>query len=460
MDDSVDLDLNEINKIVDIKREQKEDIDTSRDHSNNNSFFVKAMKTWGNEELDDDATFKKKLNQLKRVSKTNKGTNDNNGPRSKFCQQKKENVVFSPEIFLKSFEPKVTNSKLNDQQNNNFNNFKKNNKKRNNNKRNSIMSAASKNTTASSVTATPNVKATPLNHQKIKLLDELNHQKYSYESKRHGENILQKFSCEGFYPKHLLTPQLNSNRCINYEGLMAQKSTTNIPHVFNGFNTEYGLEAKEDLQRRMSLQITSPPYVYNPMDCLIDNTIPIKSKREHLDDVHNRINLEKIIRGLDARTTLMIRHIPNKYNIKTFLEDIDIKFKNKYDLVYLPLDYNNNCNLGFAFINFVEAKHIPYFYFLFRGKKWRRFNSEKICELAYAKFQGKKELIAHFEKGSIMQFEAEEKKPVILPTPEILPKVELPLKYFEAFINLYPFASYEVNSVSQDFIVHSFGSSN
>jgi hypothetical protein len=83
-------------------------MDTSRDHSNNNSFFVKAMKTWGNEELDDDATFKKKLNQLKRVSKTNKGANDNNGPRSKFCQPKKDNPVFSPEVFLKTFEPKVS----------------------------------------------------------------------------------------------------------------------------------------------------------------------------------------------------------------------------------------------------------------------------------------------------------------------------------------------------------------
>jgi len=56
-----------------------------------------------------------------------------------------------------------------------------------------------------------------------------------------------------------------------------------------------------------------------------------------------------------------------------------------------------------------------------------------------------------------MQFEAEDKKPVILPTPEPLPKVELPLKYFEAFITVYPNATYEVNSSSQDFIVTSFG---
>lgn len=127
----------------------------------------------------------------------------------------------------------------------------------------------------------------------------------------------------------------------------------------------------------------------------------------------------------------MIRHIPNKYSLKTILEDIDQDFKGTYDLFYLPLDYFNNCNLGFAFINFVEPMHVLHFYDLFRAKRWRRFNSEKICELAYAKFQGKKELIAHFEKGSVMNFESEDKKPLILPTPSVLPKVELPLvKYF------------------------------
>jgi hypothetical protein len=126
----------------------------------------------------------------------------------------------------------------------------------------------------------------------------------------------------------------------------------------------------------------------------------------------------------------MIRNIPNKYKLSTILEDIDKNFKGKYDLFYLPLDYNNNCNLGFAFINFVDPLHILYFYNVFRGKKWPRFNSEKICELAYAKFQGKKELISHFEKGTVMLFESQDKRPVILDTPKPLPCVELPVVYY------------------------------
>lgn len=82
--------------------------------------------------------------------------------------------------------------------------------------------------------------------------------------------------------------------------------------------------------------------------------------------------------GIDKRTTLMIRHIPNKYTLKSMLEDINSEFKGKYDLFYLPIDYVNNCNLGFAFINFVDPMHILYFYETYRGRKWKKFNSEKV----------------------------------------------------------------------------------
>ena len=120
--------------------------------------------------------------------------------------------------------------------------------------------------------------------------------------------------------------------------------------------------------------------------------IGIENKK-HLDDAANKINLENILRGKDKRTTLMVRHIPNKYTLATMLEELNLDFKDKFDVFYLPIDYGSNANLGFAFINFVDPLHILHFYETFRGKRWRRFNSEKICELAYAKFQGKKELI-------------------------------------------------------------------
>jgi hypothetical protein len=74
----------------------------------------------------------------------------------------------------------------------------------------------------------------------------------------------------------------------------------------------------------------------------------------------------------------MIRHIPNKYTISFFLEEIDSEFKNKYDLLYLPIDYENKCNLGFAFINFTDPMHLILFYDRHRGKKWLKFKSDKV----------------------------------------------------------------------------------
>ena len=146
------------------------------------------------------------------------------------------------------------------------------------------------------------------------------------------------------------------------------------------------------------------------------------------------------------RTTLMIKNIPNKYTITTFLDEINVEFKNKYDIFYLPIDYGNKCNLGFAFINFVDPFHIINFYDMYRGKKWKRFNSEKICELVYAKIQGKKELISHFEKGKVLSFDSEEKRPLILPTPNPLPQVKLPIKLLEQFIKIFPFSNYTVDN--------------
>ena len=80
-----------------------------------------------------------------------------------------------------------------------------------------------------------------------------------------------------------------------------------------------------------------------------------------IDQSKNQINLMNIFLCEDNRTTLMIKNIPNKYTISSFLEEINIYFKHTYDVFYLPIDYVNKCNLGFAFINFVEPFHIILF---------------------------------------------------------------------------------------------------
>ncbi|KAM0933132.1 putative RNA recognition motif domain, mei2-like RNA recognition, RNA-binding domain superfamily [Dioscorea sansibarensis] len=118
-------------------------------------------------------------------------------------------------------------------------------------------------------------------------------------------------------------------------------------------------------------------------------------KQYHLD-------LEKIISREDTRTTLMIKNIPNKYTSKMLLAAIDENHKGTYDFLYLPIDFKNKCNVGYAFINMLSPSHIISFYQAFNGKKWEKFNSEKVASLAYARIQGKSALVTHFQNSSLM----------------------------------------------------------
>ena len=112
-----------------------------------------------------------------------------------------------------------------------------------------------------------------------------------------------------------------------------------------------------------------------------------------------------ILSGEERRTTLMIRNIPNKYSQKVLMKLIDSKFRDKYDFFYLPIDYKNKCNVGYAFINFNEGTNesMVEFHALFNDKKWEKFNSEKVCKITFARLQGQDALIDHFRSSSVMQ---------------------------------------------------------
>ncbi|KAM3303841.1 protein MEI2-like 4 isoform X3 [Capsicum chacoense] len=114
------------------------------------------------------------------------------------------------------------------------------------------------------------------------------------------------------------------------------------------------------------------------------------------------LDIERIARGDDKRTTLMIKNIPNKYTSKMLLAAIDERHRGTYDFIYLPIDFKNKCNVGYAFINMTDPSLIVPFYHAFDGKKWEKFNSEKVASLAYARIQGKAALIAHFQNSSLM----------------------------------------------------------
>ncbi|KAG0053072.1 hypothetical protein BGZ83_001715 [Gryganskiella cystojenkinii] len=107
----------------------------------------------------------------------------------------------------------------------------------------------------------------------------------------------------------------------------------------------------------------------------------------------------------DKRTTYMIRNIPNKYTQEMLLECINETHFGKFDFLYLRMDFKNKCNVGYAFINFISIEVVESFVVAHVGKKWSRFNSDKICSLSFATIQGRQALIDKFRNSSVMDEE-------------------------------------------------------
>ena len=231
----------------------------------------------------------------------------------------------------------------------------------------------------------------------------------------------------------------NRNNNTNHKDNHSNKKVKKSKEPKNDNNNKNNNRDKNDLHNTSSNSANTP------------------SKKKNLDIPRNKIHLESILRQKDKRTTIMIRHIPNKYTLKLFSEEINKVFLNKYDLLYLPVDVDNHCNLGFGFINFIDPIHIIAFYDKYFGKKWEKFNSDKICELAYAKVQGKDDLLKHIQQSGntshtdmpvyLTYNSSEENKKNV--------SIELPMKFLQAFLNFYPYSLYRVVSYDK-FIVDSF----
>ena len=79
-------------------------------------------------------------------------------------------------------------------------------------------------------------------------------------------------------------------------------------------------------------------------------------------DAEYVLDLDAVASAKDLRTTIMIRNIPNKYTQNMLLNEINARHEGTYDFYYLPIDFKNRCNVGYAFINFMDPRSIiPFF---------------------------------------------------------------------------------------------------
>lgn len=232
----------------------------------------------------------------------------------------------------------------------------------------------------------------------------------------------------GFHPGSLGSMRISNNSLQSMEFV----SHNIFPHVGGNcmdLTKSVGLQS----HHQRSTMLPGRGQIIHMMNSIDSPNERVRSRRSEgsisqADKKQYELDIDRILRGDDNRTTLMIKNIPNKYTSKMLLAAIDERHRGTYDFIYLPIDFKNKCNVGYAFINMIDPTSIIPFYKAFNGKKWEKFNSEKVASLAYARIQGKAALIAHFQNSSLMN-EDKRCRPILFNTdgPNVGDQVPFPM---------------------------------
>eukprot|EP00434_Breviolum_minutum_P007881 symbB.v1.2.006954.t1/scaffold416.1/size293898/13 len=115
-------------------------------------------------------------------------------------------------------------------------------------------------------------------------------------------------------------------------------------------------------------------------------------------------------------TTIMLRNLPQLFTQKSMLDLLDGEgFHAKYDFVYLPMDFRNGVNLGYAFVNTLTHEDALRAIEIFQGyERWTE-ECDKVCEVSWAHpHQGLQEHVERYRNSPVMHpTTPEEYKPMI-----------------------------------------------
>ncbi|KAH8895179.1 hypothetical protein GQ53DRAFT_857406 [Thozetella sp. PMI_491] len=196
-------------------------------------------------------------------------------------------------------------------------------------------------------------------------------------------------------------------------------SIGSIPYLIDPYR---GYGAAPPVMSNVNLQMLGPAYATSTGGSLmaIHNDYPaprrchgVESRRQNATRVHrsgyynaashhNHVDVNRIRDGIDVRTTIMLRNIPNKVDQAMLKRIVDESSWGKYDFMYLRIDFANDCNVGYAFINFVDPLDIIDFVNARGNQRWNCFKSDKVAEISYATIQGKDCLVQKFRNSSVM----------------------------------------------------------
>jgi hypothetical protein len=133
--------------------------------------------------------------------------------------------------------------------------------------------------------------------------------------------------------------------------------------------------------------------------------------------------IEKPDLGDIGKTSVMMRNLPNDYTRNMVLELLNSTgYKEKFDFIYLPIDFQRKAGLGYAFINFVDSAAATEFQKEYTGFRGWSVTSDKICEVTWSDVQGLQTHIDRYRNNPVMHESVlEEYKPQLYEGSEIKP---------------------------------------
>ncbi|KAI1433961.1 RNA recognition motif 2-domain-containing protein [Xylaria sp. CBS 124048] len=263
-----------------------------------------------------------------------------------------------------------------------------------------------------------------------------------------GSDIVQEFQRLSMSRSQSVLPTLsNANALLSTPvrspGLQVQQAYGMLPVVYHGIpmaTPPYVFDNLSSRPHNAGLPSTGYPFLspmaprsaYIPRDMVASRQLANFSRRQNATRIarsphyqqtnsHNHVDVNRIREGTDVRTTIMLRNIPNKVDQAMLKRIVDESSWGKYDFMYLRIDFANDCNVGYAFINFVDPLDIVDFVSARGNQRWNCFKSDKVAEISYASkiihlssylvhfiltsepaIQGKDCLVQKFRNSSVM----------------------------------------------------------
>lgn len=167
------------------------------------------------------------------------------------------------------------------------------------------------------------------------------------------------------------------------------------------------------LHHLASAQLSIPPPENQQAKALGKKSPPVAKvssgaawvKEEAADTIAGKIGgASEVPHGELAPTTVMLRNIPNRYTQSMLLTLLESRhYDGLYDFVYLPMDFRNGVNLGYAFVNLVRHADALSFMQAFQGFSEWLVDSVKVCETSWAHpHQGLHEHVERYRNSPVM----------------------------------------------------------